>query len=350
MARARTRRKKAPRRTRTRPEPALADEWQSWLAENRLRGIDAEVLIDRLKTEGVPKRLSRHVLADLERSPAFRGAARVARRARQLTLLAKLKTELERSASAPTDLVRIATPDPRTFIDAYFATGTPVVLTDFMRDWNVIGRWTPEYLRDRFGTVEVEIVDGRNSNPFCDEQFVLHKKKAKLGEYVDRVLNAPETNDFYMIAQNRNLERTPLRSLFEDVAFPEYLDGPRAPSGSALWLGPAGTVTPLHHDTSSILFCQIHGRKRVHLVSPFEVALLDQPRGVYSSMNCEEPERFPDFAAMNVKVVDLSPGDTLFIPVGYWHHVRALDVSISLALNNFRQPNVYEWYKPGLIS
>lgn len=328
----------------------ISPEWLAWLAENRLRGVSVDALVDRLRREGVPRKRALAALDELERSPTFAGARRVARRAHQLGLLAKLRTELERSATRPDVVTRIPTPAPEEFIDRYFATGTPVVLTDFMSDWRVLGRWTPESLRDRFGDAEVEIVDGRDADPRCDENHAAHRRKTRLGSYVDRVLAAPETNDFYMIAQNRNLQREPLVALFEDVVFPKYLDGDRAPYGSALWLGPAGTVTPLHHDTSSILFCQIHGRKRITLVSPFETALLDAPRGVYSNFDCEAQELAPELAHANRKVVELAPGDTLFIPVGWWHHVRALDVSISLALNNFRMQNDYEWYKPGLLS
>jgi hypothetical protein len=333
----------------TRADLVLSPEWQAWLTENRLRGLPTDVLVARLRKEGVTKKRALAELDALERSPQFVGARRIARRAHQLTLLAKLRTELERSATRPEEVPRITTPKPDAFVDGYFATGTPVVLTDFMRSWPASARWSPEYLRDRFGDAQVEIVDGRDADPRCDENHEAHRKKTSLRSYVDRVLAAAQTNDFYMIAQNRNLEKTVLRALFEDVEFPEYLNGPYAPYGSALWLGPAGTVTPLHHDTSSILFCQVYGRKRIVLVSPFETALLDAPRGVYSNFDCEAEELAPELERATKKVVELAPGETLFIPVGWWHHVRALDVSISLALNNFRLPNDYEWYKPGLL-
>jgi ribosomal protein L16 Arg81 hydroxylase len=39
--------------------------------------------------------------------------------------------------------------------------------------------------------------------------------------------------------------------------------------------------------------------------------------------------------------VVLEPGQALFIPVGWWHHVRSLDVSISVSFTNFLAPNDY---------
>jgi ribosomal protein L16 Arg81 hydroxylase len=39
--------------------------------------------------------------------------------------------------------------------------------------------------------------------------------------------------------------------------------------------------------------------------------------------------------------VPLNPGDVLFIPIGWWHHVRALDVSMTLTHTNFRRRNDY---------
>ena len=43
----------------------------------------------------------------------------------------------------------------------------------------------------------------------------------------------------------------------------------------------------------------------------------------------------------------LAPGEALFLPVGWWHHVRALDLSISVAFNHFTWPNDFDWYRPG---
>jgi hypothetical protein len=161
----RARKKKQSRRS----DLVLSPEWQAWLTENRLRGLSTDVLVERLRKEGVTKKRALAEIDAIERSPLFVGARRIARRAHQLTLLAKLQTELERSATRPDEVPRITTPEPGAFIDRYFATGTPVVFTDFMSRWPALTRWTPEYLRDRFGDTEVEIVDGRDADPRCDE-------------------------------------------------------------------------------------------------------------------------------------------------------------------------------------
>jgi hypothetical protein len=36
----------------------------------------------------------------------------------------------------------------------------------------------------------------------------------------------------------------------------------------------------------------------------------------------------------------------LFIPVGWWHHVRALSLSINLAFTNFTRANAFDWFRP----
>lgn len=45
--------------------------------------------------------------------------------------------------------------------------------------------------------------------------------------------------------------------------------------------------------------------------------------------------------------MDLEPGDAVLTPVGWWHHVEALEPSISVSFSGFRWPNAYPWYLPG---
>jgi ribosomal protein L16 Arg81 hydroxylase len=110
-------------------------------------------------------------------------------------------------------------------------------------------------------------------------------------------------------------------------------------------------VTPLHHDASSILFCQVFGRKQFRLASPLEVSLFDGALSMYSSFDPERPEGDPRSSSVTFKDFTLAPGEALYIPAGWWHHVRALDVSISFAVNHFDRPNNFDpWYRPGEIA
>ena len=102
-----------------------------------------------------------------------------------------------------------------------------------------------------------------------------------------------------------------------------------------IWLGNRA-VTPAHFDESSNVACVVSGRRRFTLFAPDQVANLYvgpldyAPTGTPISMvSFREPdyERFPRFreAMANARVAELEPGDALYIPALWWHHVKSLD-------------------------
>ena len=52
----------------------LADEWQRWLADNLLRGVADEVLIERLAERGLPEPDARAAVAAARGHPFVRAA------------------------------------------------------------------------------------------------------------------------------------------------------------------------------------------------------------------------------------------------------------------------------------
>jgi hypothetical protein len=343
------RRFRSPRRLRPRGL-TLSPDWQRWVADNLLAGAPPDALRAALLARDVPPAEADAQLAAIAASPAFLAAQRPARAARRLALVARLHQQLAAQRDAPTSVERAAGLAPAAFFERYYATNTPVVLTDVVTSWPAFGRWTPAFLKQRFGHVEVMAATGRAADPDCDLHTPALSRPMKLGEFVDRVLAAGESNDLYLVANHRNSDRDALRPLFDDVTLPAgILDPARLRGATAFWFGPAGTVTPLHHDTSNILFGNVFGEKRFLLVAPWETSLLESTRGVYSLVDPERPDpaRFPDFARATVREVTLRPGEMLFLPVGWWHHVRALSVSINLAFTNFTRNNAFDWYRPG---
>jgi hypothetical protein len=333
-------------------EALLSDEWRAWAAENLLRGVARKDLVPTLSESGVPSGLAARELDAIARSPLLRGANRVARDLRRHALVTRLKRDVARIGSHPKDVERRDHLSREEFYDRYYAANTPVVVTDALLGWPALSRWSPSYFKERFGDVEVEITTGRDGDPTPDANFKDHLTTARLGEFCERVTVAGATNDIYLIANNRVTKRAPLEPLFDDLRAPhDYLDERRDGDCVSLWFGPAGTITPLHHDTANVLLCQVYGRKRVRMLPPSELSLThDLHHGVYSPIDPERPnlEAYPELRGAQMKEVELSPGEGLFIPVGYWHHVRALEVSINLAFTNFRVRNRFEWYYPGM--
>lgn len=347
-------RRRAAEPARARPTSAtLAPEWRVWIAQNLARGVAPDQILATLRANGVPAREARVRLAEIS---AANGALELVRRhefrLRQHAMLVRMLNEAARTAAHPGAVERRATIPRDEFFDRYYATNTPVVITDLVTRWPAFARWTPAYFKERFGHAEVQMTDGRNANPDYDYQREKHFAPTRMDAFVDRVLAAGETNDFYLIARNYNTARPELAPLFDEVDWTHgYLDRETARKGSALWFGPAGTVTPLHHDTSNILFAQVYGRKRIYLVSPLETALWHGARAMYADWDPDRGEaeftRRPELRDVLLREVVLEPGEALFIPVGWWHHVRSLSVSISLALNNFARPNPFAWFVPG---
>jgi hypothetical protein len=101
-----------------------------------------------------------------------------------------------------------------------------------------------------------------------------------------------------------------------------------------IWIG-NHVVTPAHFDESENVACVVAGRRRFTLFPPEQVGNLYigpldfAPTPTPISMvdfSAPDPARFPRFArAMDAALTaDLGPGDAIYIPPLWWHHVRSI--------------------------
>lgn len=320
----------------------MTPEWRAWMLEKRVEGIERDALLAELERRGLPRALAIHALAYHEREVPARAIERLrAAGNAHHELLVRMRRELEGAPEIP----KIDTPSAHVFFRDYYQANRPVVLRDFARGWPALERWQMPALRDRLGHHEVLVTRGRESDPECDANFKDLTHQTTLGAYLEELLALGETptNDLYMIANNRNAEDPELLgSLLEDVALPPGYFRDRGHRGAtSWWIGPAGTRTPMHHDTSNILFCQIVGSKRFTFVSPMRTELAQGgTRGFYAGRTADALGETPH------AVVELEPGDGLFIPVGWWHEVEALTPSVNISFLNFARPNAFSWFRP----
>ena len=102
-----------------------------------------------------------------------------------------------------------------------------------------------------------------------------------------------------------------------------------------LWFGTA-IVTPAHFDESHNIACCVAGRRRFTLFAPDQVANLyvgpldHSPAGMPMSLvDFAQPDfdRFPRFreALAHARMAELAPGDALYMPPLWWHHVQSLE-------------------------
>ncbi|MFN9174315.1 MAG: cupin-like domain-containing protein [Synechocystis sp.] len=224
------------------------------------------------------------------------------------------------------------------FYADYYAQNKPVIITNMINQWPALSLWTPNYLKAHYGETEVEIMANRNSDDKYEINIENHKTKIQFADYVDRVVNQGENNDYYMVANNRNLETTQLGRLLEDIVMPsEYLDQSNSSGNVFFWFGSAGTITPLHYDVTNLMMTQIYGSKKWQIIPPIYTPFLYNNVGVFSEVDCEKPDynKYPLFEEGKIIEVVLEPGEIIFVPTGWWHQVKSLDVSVSLSFTNF---------------
>jgi hypothetical protein len=327
--------------------PQVTGEWRRWIAENLLRRTDPNALVEAMVRDGFARdTATQEVLAASNHPYIVAAAAQVAGAAPQAALDNKLKKRdwvLEvyrrtaRQATTFGQVPRARTPSRQEFLDHYYAQNRPVVIEGAMDDWPALTRWTGEYLKQRLGDRVVEVQANRTSDASYEINQARLKKEMRFGEYVDLIESIGPTNDYYITANNSGKNKDALKELWDDIIpFPEYLrDDPN--NRGFFWFGPQGSVTPLHHDLTNNFMAQVRGRKLVRLVAPYELPDLYNHRHCYSQVNLDQVDttRFPQFRNVTVSDVVIGPGDLLFLPVGWWHYVRGLDVTITMTFTNF---------------
>jgi len=126
--------------------------------------------------------------------------------------------------------------------------------------------------------------------------------------------------------------------------------GPRKPLIS-IWLGNRSRIAA-HNDLPDNLACVAAGHRRFTLFPPEQLANLyigpldfnpaGQPISLVDFAN-PDYSRYPRFAEAEkaARVAELGPGDAIFIPSMWWHHIESLD-SLNVLINYWwRQSPAY---------
>ena len=308
--------------------PRLDDSERTGIALALMAGTPpAEVIADLVRT-GVEPRLAR---AEVEQAgPYAAAAARMERRLAKAEWLHAILARLE--AARGLAVPRLDAPAPETFFRDHWCALRPAVLTGLVDHWPAMRLWSLDHLaRAVSPETEVEVQTGRSADSDFEINSPAHKRRIPWGRLLERLRADPTTNDFYITANNGTVNRRALAPLWADLGpIPGYLAKSRMGDGF-FWMGPRGTITPWHHDLTQNFLLNIVGRKRVRLVSPSRTPLMRNHVHCFSRFGAATD--LPEGLAM--QTVDIGPGEILFIPVGWWHHVEGLSLTIGMSFTNF---------------
>lgn len=311
------------------------DDLRLRIAEDLLLGADRDVLVQQLVSSGIRVQMAELEVERAEKSPYFRGAARLrARLAKREWLLANQA----RLSANITEVPRRHALGAHAFFADFYHAHQPVLLSGLIDHWPAREKWSLDYLQAKHGFALIRAQWERESDPDYELNSIAHGETRPFAEFLGK-LRTPN-NDVYMTANNHEHNRRTLSALWDDVAdIPGYL-APVPGRDGFLWMGPKGTITPWHHDLTNNLLLQIAGTKRVLLAASHDIALMRNTRHCFSGWAGEKLEPGPATADRpKILSVDIMPGEILFIPVGWWHHVEALDVTIGMSFTNFAADN-----------
>ena len=252
---------------------------------------------------------------------------------------------------APRTIPEWRDPDERTSRDEILSHYRPAVLRGLVREWPAVkaGLASPADLGSRLASFDS-------------------------GSPVDAILMPPEARgriayndamDGFNFVRNRLPVSAILQQLSRYASFPEppsvavqsalianCLPGFAAENrlplldsavAARIWIGNRVTV-PAHFDESENIACVVAGRRRFTLFPPEQVANLYvgpldfAPTGAAMSIAPFSPPDFETFpktrdALAAAWVADLGPGDAIYIPTLWWHHVESLDPTLNVLVN-----------------
>lgn len=246
--------------------------------------------------------------------------------------------ETHKRLESPCDILQLQQPSVDEFKQKCFETQKPALLLNTFRHWPALEKWRDlNYLLKLMGNRTVPIEIGSN---YADDEWSQQMMKIKdflRRQFLNNEISGETATGIEYLAQHELFEQIP--QLKKDFSIPDYCsvgNSNEAPDIKA-WLGPKGTISPLHYDPKHNLLCQVFGTKSIKLASPMDTNNLYPHESEFLQNTSQvdaanlDLEKFPLVEKVKFYQVTLQPGDCLYMPPKWWHFVQSNSPSFSIS-------------------
>ncbi|KAI8998618.1 Clavaminate synthase-like protein [Trametes punicea] len=253
------------------------------------------------------------------------------------------------------------------FLQGYLLPNKPVVIgPSLIASWPAVKIWSREdgsinwaFLKSEYGGLHVTVADC-STRDFSDqrrEQMLFRNVVALWEEGRGQSLYVKDWHLARTVATTSPTTSTceifyKTPEIFRDDWMNAYYSAYTQDDFRFVYVGAAGTFTPLHRDvyTSYSWSTNVCGRKRWWLFPPEQTPLLFRKGGeehmetVYDVRHVD-PELYPHFAHTQPVIIEQEARVTIFVPSGWYHQVENLTDCISINhnwCNSVNLPSLYD--------
>ncbi|MBB6369401.1 cupin-like domain-containing protein [Chryseobacterium shigense] len=228
------------------------------------------------------------------------------------------------------------------FISNHMKPRFPVIMEDFIDPESpAFKKWNYAYFKEIAGEhkvniygSELESLDKVASSPIGQTTFA---------EYLDLISTAPTEHRLFLF--NLLTIRPELKS---DIHYNDVTNGKILKWLPFMFFGGEGSITRNHIDIdmSHVFITQFHGIKRIWLF-PWEQSdlMYKLPYNFHSLPNIKDPDyrEFPALVYLDGYEALLEPGETLYIPSGWWHYIQYETEGYSVSVRALPSSLLEKW-------
>ena len=228
------------------------------------------------------------------------------------------------------------------FIANYLKPGKPVILTDFVhKDSPALHQWSYAYFKKIAGDQIISLFGKEEESR--DRVASAPVAKMKFAEYLDLIEREPTDLRIFLF---NLLKLKP--ELNKDIIYNDVTGGKVLKWLPYLFFGGEGSSTRNHFDIdmSHVFISQFKGKKRIWLFPLSQSGNLYKiPFNFHGMVNLKEPDyqQYPAMKFIRGMEAEINPGETLFMPSGYWHYIQYVTEGFSISVRALPTNPIDKW-------